>query len=211
MTSRTFLFSILLFLSSLMILGGAINVGESGQFFTILFFIPFFLCLKVFQQKTKKKILVVLAILYILFIWDHGSNRIIYPLIGSEVTLNDQWGYVSYDDSGIKSLSVPGDQNRKVGKYVRSVGDFNESKALEMVRMSVSYPSFRMTFSPIFRDQAGSEYRIFAESLEEEIEKGTVLSSEFKGLKHYQYQSTFSYWLSFVAGWPLLLFIAIAK
>ena len=211
MSGKTLFFSIILFLSSLMVLGGAINVGISGQFVTIWFLFPFFFSWRQLGKSTRIGSLALVGILYILFLMNHETNRIIFPVIGSEITLNDQWGYVKFSDSDIKSLSVPNDDGRKIGKYIKSAASFNEAKVLEMVAVSVSHPSLVITYSPIFRDQQGNEYKIFAQSLEDEISKGTVISQELEGLAYYEYQSKFSRWLSIVALWPALPFIAIAK
>jgi hypothetical protein len=211
MSSKTFFFSIILFLSGLMVLGGAINVGMSGQFVTMWFLFPFFYSWRQLGKSTRIGSLAIVGILYVSFLWNHETNRIIFPVIGSEITLNDEWGYVKYGDSDIESLSEPNDENRKVGKYIKSAGSFKKSKVLEMVAVSVSHPSLVITYSPVFRDQQGNEYKIFARRLGEEITKGTVISPELEGLKHYEYQSKFSRWLSIVALWPALPFIAITK
>ncbi|MEH6447423.1 MAG: hypothetical protein V7765_02080 [Oleispira sp.] len=211
MSSKKIAFSIVLFLSSLMALGGALNVGVSGQFLTMWFLFPFFYSLRQLGKSIGIKIFIIVGSLYVLFLWNHETNRIIFPLIGSEITLNDQWGYVKYGDSDVESLSEPNDENRKVGKYIKSAGSFKKSKVLEMVAVLVSHPSLVITYSPIFRDQQGNEYKIFAQSLEDEIAKGTVISQELEGLAYYEYQSKFSRWLSIVALWPVLPFIAIAK
>lgn len=132
-------------------------------------------------------------------------------MIGSEITLNDQLGYVKYSDSDIESLSEPNDEGREVGKYKESAGSFNKLKILKMVSVSVSHPDLSITYSPVFRDQEGNEYQIFSKRLQAEIEKGTVISPALKGLAYYEYQSRFSYWLSIVAAWPALIFITVAK
>lgn len=197
------------FISALFILSGAVNNGSTGQFFAIPFWLIFFASLFRFPNKQRVNILIIVALLYIPLVSNHEENILLYPKLGSSITLSGNWGYNIHYDSNYKYLSPPHEQPRETDKYTIETGEIDSSYPLIMARISTNHADFGTTLVPVFQTQDGKEYRIHASSLITELSRGTVHSSELEGLSEHEFQSNWSRRFSLLLMWPVLILIAL--
>lgn len=210
MTSAFFRYLVIL-ISSIFILAGAVNVGSAGQFFVIPFWITLAFSIRNFPPPKKIIILLSISMLYLPLKLNQETNSFIFPIIGKKIEIIGSWHYVVFTDSKDKQYLTPPSDNNFSWKSYHSYGKVITPSTLEIIGVSTSHGDFGTQFKAILKSNKGATYRMYIDSIRSEIEGGTIISPDLANQDMYEVQSEWSHKFSMLAAWPLLIVLGIAR
>ncbi len=182
---------------------GAVNTGVSGFVFAVPFAIAYLFLIRKLGKKKIIQFVLPLFLVLVVLNWNHPTNRIIFPYIGDEFKADCGWEFIKHDEEyqGYDFYILERSEKELSPEHIifRQKIDCESQWVLNSVE--ISHQDLGTSFSPVFSIN-GTKGIIPNYKLDGALKDNYLQHENIH--KPNDFQSPWTFYLSFLMAWPFL-------